>query len=272
MLAPIPAGHPAQDAADRVIAAAWKLAARQQAAARAPGPRRAGRRGRPAADDLDSVRKWLWTVHLADSPRALISAGRWDDALVHLEHHRGIGQRMLDGRQVAVVARYLAGDTRGALTILQDTVTSEPWEDIVSGCLTALCAPGHSASMRRLKTVPGAYLNLAIADTPELLVFTTRLGPTVIDASGGTAHSHGRVIAQSMITRVIRLRDGYATRELLAHQGCRALLTREEADALVRIADLCALGHGNIPGQVQDQLTAALGVAAENISQHIGSH
>jgi hypothetical protein len=223
------------------------------------------------AGDLDSVRRWLWTVHLADSPRALINAGRWDDALAHLVHHHGIGQRMLDGRQVAVVARYLAGDTHGALTMLQDTVTSEPWEDIVSGCLTALCAPGRSESMRRVKTVPGAYLNLAIADTAELLVFTTRLGLTVIDAAGGTAHSHLRAAAHSLITRVIRLRDGYATRDLLAHQECRALLTSEEEDALVCIADSCALGHGSMPGQVQDQLTAAVSVARENISQHLAS-
>jgi hypothetical protein len=221
--------------------------------------------------DLDSIRRWLWAVQLADSPRALISAGRWHDALTHLEHHHGIGQRMLDGRQVAVIARYLAGDTPGALSIVQDAVTAEPWEDLVSGCLIALCAPGHSASKRWPGTVLGAYLDLAAASTAELLVFSTRLGLTVIDACGGTAHSHPRAVAHDLITRVIRLRDGYATRELLAHPDCRALLTPEEEDTLLSIVGLCALGHGNIPGPVQDQLTAALSVAGENISRHIGS-
>jgi hypothetical protein len=220
--------------------------------------------------DLDSIRRWLWTVHLADSPRALISAGRWHDALVHLEHHHGIGQRMLDGRQVAVIARYLTGDTQGALTIVQDTVTTEPWEDLVSGCLTTLCAPGHTASMRWRKTIPGAYLNLATVDTAELLVFTTRLGLAIIDTCGGTAHHHPRTLARDLITRVIRLRDGYATRELLTHKDCRALFTTQEEDALLRVADLCALGHGNIPGPVQAQLAVALNIAGENISQ-IGS-
>jgi hypothetical protein len=220
--------------------------------------------------DLDSIRRWLWTVHLADSPRALISAGRWHDALTHLEHHHGIGQRMLDGRQVAVIARYLTGDAQAALSIVQDTVTTEPWEELVSGCLTALCAPDHTASERWSRTVLGPYLDLAAASTPEQLVFTTRLGLTVIDTCGGTEHSHPCAVARDLITRVIRLRDGYATRELLAHQDCRALLTTEEENALAGIADLCALGHGNIPGQVQDQLTAALRVAGENISQYIG--
>jgi len=51
---------------------------------------------------------------------------------------------MLDGRQVAVIARYLTGDAQGTLAIVQDTVTTEPWEDLVSSCLTALCALGHS--------------------------------------------------------------------------------------------------------------------------------
>jgi hypothetical protein len=102
-------------------------------------------------------------------------------------------------------------------------------------------------------------------------VFTTRLGLTVMYTCSGTAHSHSRAIAHDLITRVIRLRDGYATRELLTHQDCRSLLTTEEEDTLLSIAGLCALGHGNIPGPVQDQLTAALSVAGENISRHIGS-
>jgi hypothetical protein len=153
---------------------------------------------------------------------------------------------------------------------VQDTVTTEPWENLVSGCLTALCDPDHSASKRWPRTALGPYLDLAAASTAELLLFATRLGLTVIDTCGGTAHSHPRTIAHDLITRVIRLRDGYATRELLAHQDCRNLLTAEEEDTLLSIAGLCALGHGNIPGPVQDQLTAALTVAEENISQHLG--
>jgi len=83
-------------------------------------------------DDLRQIRRWLWTVHLADSPRALISAGRWHDALAHLETHNGIGQRLLDGRQVAVITRYLAADTSGALTLVQNSTATEPWEYVVA--------------------------------------------------------------------------------------------------------------------------------------------
>ena len=49
-------------------------------------------------DDHQKLRIWLWTVLLADGARALTSAGRWHDAHTHLQQHRGIGRRMLDGR------------------------------------------------------------------------------------------------------------------------------------------------------------------------------
>jgi hypothetical protein len=50
--------------------------------------------------DRDEVRQWLWRVILADGARALITAGHWKEALAHVQRHHGVGERMLDGRQV----------------------------------------------------------------------------------------------------------------------------------------------------------------------------
>ena len=216
------------------------------------------------AADLHAVRTWLWTVLLADSPRALISAGRWNDALAHLERHHGIGQRMLDGRQVAVIARYLAGDTAGALTILTGTVIAETWEEIVSSCLTMLLTPGQSRSVVRRTAVLDAYRRLGSA--PELAVFMTRLGLSVIDALGGVAGNDGQITARDLITRVIGWRDGYAARDLLTHPGCRALLTVDEEHDLTHITSTCALGAGSIPARIEDQVIAALDTAEKTIS------
>ena len=41
------------------------------------------------------VVKWLWSVLLADGTRALAGAGRWPEALSHVQQHKGIGRRLL---------------------------------------------------------------------------------------------------------------------------------------------------------------------------------
>lgn len=59
--------------------------------------------------DRHEVVAWLWRVLLADGTRALATEGRWSEALAHIEAHRGVGKRMLDGRQVAVLASLVRG-------------------------------------------------------------------------------------------------------------------------------------------------------------------
>src|SRR5213079_568106 len=87
--------------------------------------------------------RWLWTVLLADGTRALAGAGRWKDALDHLQQHRGIGHRLLDGRQVAVLATCLTGDPAAALMLLEASAPAEPWEHAVAACLALACSLGH---------------------------------------------------------------------------------------------------------------------------------
>lgn len=52
-------------------------------------------------EDRHEVRAWLWRVLLADGTRTFTTKGRCDEALAHIKQHRGIGKRMLDGRQVS---------------------------------------------------------------------------------------------------------------------------------------------------------------------------
>jgi hypothetical protein len=61
----------------------------------------------------EALTQWLWAVLLTDSLRALCKAGRWAD--VHqAQQHDGIGQRLLDGRQVAILAHASAGEQEEA--------------------------------------------------------------------------------------------------------------------------------------------------------------
>jgi len=218
------------------------------------------------ADDLHEVRRWLWTVHLADSPRALISAGRWRDALAHLENCNGIGQRLLDGRQVAVITRYLAAATSSALALLNDSAPAEPWEDVITYCLTMLCAPGQEGSRTKRQAILDIYAQLL--GSPQLAVFVTRLGLTILDTTNDARSRDMQIAARDLIAHAIRWQDGYASRDILAHPGCLALVTETEQRDLRRIAGLCALGRGTVPTEVESQLASALNAAEQIMLQH----
>jgi hypothetical protein len=206
--------------------------------------------------DHYELRRWLWTVHLSDGTRALTSAGRWQEALAHLERHNGIGQRMLDGRQVAIVGSHLAGDTTSALELLETTSAHESWEHAVKACLAALCQRNARLPVSQHRsTMIGTCSELSHA--AGLSLFQTRLGLTVIDIAGGTRHRDVQTFASELIAQVTGHRDGYAAREILAHQDCASVLTDAQLRDLTHVTKLCALGTG-FPAPVNSKLTNAL--------------
>ncbi|MEU3282277.1 hypothetical protein [Streptomyces antibioticus] len=208
-------------------------------------------------EDRHEVRAWLWRVLLADGTRTLTTEGRWAEALTHIEAHRGVGKRMLDGRQVAVLAALVEGDTARAAVLLADTMPGDPWEQAVTACLTVLCRRDAG------QTVDGHLADLAAAylerrSEPGMTVFDARLGLTVLDAIGSADSPAAHRIVEDLHRRTTEAEDGYAARENLAHplftaiardlqvQGCRALVRS------------CALGAGIMPDELKGELTAAL--------------
>ncbi|MGH2599502.1 MAG: hypothetical protein ACRDJ9_08955 [Dehalococcoidia bacterium] len=216
--------------------------------------------------DHRELRQWLWSVHLADGTRALTSAERWQDAHDHLRTRKGIGHRMLDGRQVAVIARMTAGDEDGAVALLDATAPGEPWQNAVTACLRALCADtGHPATDRL--AMLERYRRLVPA--PALAVFHTRLGLSVIDATGGIQQPTARDLAAELIKQAVAFRDGYTAREVLAHDGCATLLTDNQAGDLAAVLGASALGCHAIPSQLQAKLSAALTASAAVLSREL---
>jgi len=213
------------------------------------------------ADLTDSVethqhiRSWLWAVLLATGGRALAAAGRWTEARARLGDYKGIGRRMLDGRQVAVIDHAVSGDTDSALALLADTTPGESWENAVTACLTIQCR-GASGSAD-LAALLDQYYGLDTS-TPGLVVFHTRLGLSFIDAIGTIDDRPARQIAVDLIDYATATRDGYAARDVLAHNGCRELLTDSQARELSDLVEACALGRGALPAALLADLTTAL--------------
>ncbi|MFC7908343.1 hypothetical protein [Streptomyces nigra] len=222
------------------------------------------------ADDRQAVRAWLWSVLLADGTRALTTAGRWTEALAHVQAHRGIGQRMLDGRQVAVLAALVASDPDRAATLLGETAPSEPWEQAVAACLTALCrrAAGQPAD-RPANRLADIYVELE----PELgtAVFDARLGLTILDLIGTSDELSTCRVVDELHRRAMKLNDGYATRAILTHPLFTALATDGQQKNCRAIVNACALGAGKLSEELRDQLTAALHTSDRTIRDCVTS-
>ncbi|WP_201261201.1 hypothetical protein [Embleya scabrispora] len=204
-------------------------------------------------DEHREIRRWLWVVLLATTARGLAGAGRWEQAHARLLQHKGVGRRMLDGRQVAVLAHASTGDTRGALELCATTLPGDPWEQAVTACLATLCHPhGDNAAL-----LPGLLRTLA-PDKPGLTVFGCRLGLSAVDALTAHDFPRARTLGLDLIHHTIANPDGYTARDLLKHPLCSELLTPSQAHRLANLVHTCALGTGVLPAALRAELDTAL--------------
>ncbi|MGZ3113522.1 hypothetical protein [Streptomyces sp. H62] len=208
-------------------------------------------------EDRQEVRAWLWRVLLADGTRTLTTAGRWTEAEEHLKAHRGIGSRMLDGRQTVVIAALTVGDTARAAALLADTMPGAPWEQTVTACLTALCRRDAGQPVDR--DVADLVASCTGRKTePGMTVFDIRLGLTVLDATGSTATRAARRIVDDLHRRTTNAQDGYAARETLTHPLFTAFASNRQGQDCHDLVRACALGAGGMPNELHGQLASAV--------------
>lgn len=221
-------------------------------------------------EDRRNVRAWLWRVLLADGTRTLTTTGRWRQALAHIEQHNGVGTRMLDGRQVAVLAALADGDTARAAELLTATAEGDPWEQAVTACLAALCrrdaGEDDGPHLGELVTM---YLNHE--GSPELTVFDVRLGLTVLDIVGSADHSRTRRLVDDLVRRTATTRDGYAAREILSDHLFNALATDRQTQECKALVQACALQAGTLSDQHADALSAGLGIGEAIITRSLAA-
>ncbi|BFO21259.1 hypothetical protein SHKM778_76470 [Streptomyces sp. KM77-8] len=219
-------------------------------------------------EDRREVRAWLWRVLLADGTRTLTTEGRWAEAEAHIAAHRGVGARMLDGRQVAVLAALVVQDAVGAAALLGDTMPGDPWEQAITECLTVLCrrdagmpVGGHLAGLVKTCTERRAE--------PGMTVFDIRFGLTVLDAIDSAGSSAARHIVEHLYRRTTNTEDGYAARENLAHPLFTAIATDRQIHTCRALTRSCALGAGTMPDELRGELAAALRAVGEVIRKSL---
>jgi hypothetical protein len=221
-----------------------------------------------SVESHQTVCRWLWTVLLADGVRALAAAGQWERALTHAERLGGVGLRLLDGRQVAIIERCLAGDCASAAASLQVSATPTSWERCVAACLNVLylmCGARPAGSA--IADMVEQYLELRL--TGEFTAFCGRLGLAVMDLAGGVEQPQAERAARHLVSQAMAAGDGYLARDVLAHACCRALLAGSEEQRLSVTVQSAGLGRGSMPEELQADLLAAAEMSESVVARHL---
>lgn len=214
-------------------------------------------------DDHREVIRWLWSVLLSDGTRALTRAGRWAPALQHAQQHKGIGQRLMDGRQVAILAQAADHDFDAARSMLARTLTPTPWEEAVAACLAVLCRRlADQQADPDITEMVDRYLRLEPA--PEHTVFRLRLGLCILDLATGADETPQ--VANVVVRDALESTDAYAAHAALTHQTCHAHMALGDSRALTDIVRASGLGRGTVPADMLDDLRESVRASEASIA------
>ncbi|MGC5042482.1 hypothetical protein ACLQ16_04095 [Streptomyces albidoflavus] len=218
-------------------------------------------------EDHRTACQWLWTVLLGDGTRALVAANQWDRARAHVEQHKGVGRRLLDGRQVEIIARCLGKDGESARRLLDESTLSEAWEHPVAACLAGMCHMGDGGPPDdAIEKMAAEYLNLSA--TADLAVFRTRVGLTVLDLSSPPTRAG---VARRLVDDALHSGDGYVARDVLAHSVCYDEMTGGEQRRLGEAVASAGLGRGSLEAELKRSLLEAVEVSARAVERHLGA-
>ncbi|WP_433547148.1 hypothetical protein ACQPZG_20235 [Streptomyces sp. CA-294286] len=203
-------------------------------------------------EDHQAVCQWLWTVLLGDGTRALTTARQWTRAREHVIKHKGVGQRLLDGRQVVIVSHCLNDDPETAQRTLDESALNDPWETPVAALLAMLCLSTAGKPTRDAENRMIAQY-LALEGDPELAVFRTRLGLAALNLS----HAHRYEVARRLVNDAVHSQDGYVARDVLTHATCGQEMTTWEQQQLNTIVNAAGLDRRSIPPRLESTLMSA---------------
>lgn len=215
-------------------------------------------------EDHRTVCQELWVTLLVDGARALARAGRWTEAAEAMAQHRGIGNRLLDGRQIKIMALMEQGLDLQARDMIDTTQPTEPWESAVALLLHAHCRPRNTlvADPDLDRTLHEATLLLAHPE-PSTAAFQARTGLSALELDPTGRHT--APLLDSLVA-VARL-DAYAARDVLHHPVAAAALSAGPTDALNAVITAAGLGAAVIPAHHREALTGAVAHAEAELSR-----
>ncbi|MFC5828071.1 hypothetical protein [Nonomuraea insulae] len=206
----------------------------------------------------------LWIALLIDGARALAQQGRWSEAADAMAAHRGIGDRLLDGRQLKIMALMEQGLPGEAAAVIDDTVPAESWEHTVAGLLRVACRPPDTPTPSgESDHVVQEVLPLITQPEPMTAAFRARLGLTALDLIAGRSSSSAFRLGVALVE--VASTDAYAARDVLGHQGMRSHMTDQQQQNLGAVITAAGLGIGRLPQVYEYALAAAVGHAESRL-------
>ncbi|MBL7493723.1 hypothetical protein I6A60_33790 [Frankia sp. AgB1.9] len=206
----------------------------------------------------------IWTALLADGTRALIQARRWTEAAQYAGFHRGIGTRLLDGRQAAILAHLYNGRPSDAAAMVDQSQTIGSSEHAVQCLLRVLCQQA-AGTVTRADTdlMVGAALASMERNDPSTVVARTRIGLAALSLASDT---HTPI--EALQARIISLAtsDAYAARDLLQLQA-HIHLTATQSNDLQSVLRVCSLGARKISKELHRHLTSAVTQAEASLTR-----
>ncbi|WUI01579.1 hypothetical protein OHR68_07095 [Spirillospora sp. NBC_00431] len=199
----------------------------------------------------------IWTALLADGTRALIHTGRWQAAAERAAAHCGVGTRLLDGRQVTILAHAHHGRHHDALALLDDSSLTEPWEPAIQQLLRVQChqLTGRDAD-RHIPAMITAIHELLDLGDQATRVFRTRAAITALELSRARPDPERTRLTNRLIA--LARSDGYAAHDLLTHPRLSHELSNTQTRSLAHLVHTCGLSIGALPKPLRTQvLTAA---------------
>ncbi|GAB3175933.1 hypothetical protein GCM10027059_50030 [Myceligenerans halotolerans] len=167
-----------------------------------------------APDELPTLAKFTWSVLLADGGHALVQAGRWTEALTAAREHHGVGERLLDGRQIAVLAHISAAEYDAARDLVAHTRRQEPWEGLVAVILAGLTGLAADHPPRLAPDEVEQYVD-SLDQNPGLEVFRARATLLLLGLMDPD-HPRAHAVGSALTAALTAAGDGYVARDLLS--------------------------------------------------------
>jgi hypothetical protein len=216
-------------------------------------------------DAHKEARTLTWTALLADGTRALARTGRWQEAADLATAHRGVGTRLLDGRQIAILAHLRSGNVVQATELVEASRSIELGEQAIQSVLRVLCQQAaEGATGIAIDTMLDTATTLAKVPDRATTVGRTRIGMTAI----GIANAWDVQKLDSLRTMLAdaAMTDAYAARDLIVARHLHDHLSALQRAALRDVIRACGLGAGLIPAGPLGTITSAVRRAEARLS------
>ncbi|MCP2257230.1 hypothetical protein LX15_000915 [Streptoalloteichus tenebrarius] len=214
--------------------------------------------------DHRKVREELWVAVLVDGARALARIGRWSEAAEAMTMYRGVGNRLLDGRQILIMSLMERGLDEQAHAVIESTTPAEPWENAVAALLHLCCRPQASpAPQSELERALRAVLTLSTPPDPATAAFQARIGLAALDLTRDRTSHSADPLWEALVD--VAMLDAYAAREVLNHPPSHARMTSAQRQKLDAVLAASGLGAGTLSTAHRQALADAVNTAEDTL-------